>query len=305
MDNLNERIYLDQSEAVRAALWTSGFDSVNHNIAASVAASERLNMARFDAESAREIQAAVERTAAATQLAGATEAAAIQLASATQAAALGVEIAKGNGEVATQVALTTGNLNTQGALNAAATQTLVTKGIGDLSVQVALNTAAVATAVERTGTATALAFKDSAILAGQNAAAIERQVAANQYALSTAIKADGDLTRGMIIANNDAMLNRQLATAQAEIIELRNHEHGNRRQRETEVNVTQTVTQNQNNLQAQQQQQQQFQVLANLSALVNNLAGDIQAVRQTQSNINFGVQGTAGQTASAANTRVN
>lgn len=288
---------------VTPTMLTTALNQVQDNTNAATAASERLNMARFDADSQRDLAAAIERTAAATQLASAVQAASIQLSSATQAAALGVEIAKGNGEINTQVALTTGNLNTQGALNAAAIQTQAAKNAGDIGVQVALNTAAVATAVERTGTANALAFKDSALLAQTNAALLSQQLASAQYALATATKADGDMTRALIIAQNDAMLNRQLATAQAEIIELRNHEHGNRRQRETEVNVTQTVTQNQNNLMNQQQQQQQFQILANLAATVGNLANDIQVVRQGQTIFNSGTMAASG-TQAAANTRV-
>lgn len=279
---------------VTPALLASTLASAQDNTRDVVAASERLNMARFDADSQREIQAAVERTAAATQLAVATGNAALGVEIARGDAALGTLVAKGQGEITTQVALGTGTLNTQNALNAAAIQTLVQKTSGELATQVALNTAAVATAVERTGTATAIAFKDQAIQGLQS-----------QYALATAIKADGDLTRGLIIAQNDASLNRQLSTAQAEIIELRHDGRYRERARETEVNVTQSVTQNQNNLQAQQQQQQQFQILANLAAQVGNLANDIQVVRQTQSNVNFGTQTGSNQTASAANNRVN
>lgn len=269
-------------------------NTINQNTDARVASANALTQARFDAEAQREIQAAVERTAAATQLAGAN-----------QAAALGVSVVKGQGEINTQVALTSGALGvnvtkgqgdimTQNALNAAALGVQVQKIGGDLATQVALNTAAVATAVDRVGTATALSFKDASLQASQL-----------QGVTASQIRDDGDRTRALIITQYENTLNRQLATAQAEIIELRNHDHNNRRSRETEINVTQSVNQNQNNLQAQQQQQQQFQILANLAAQVGNLANDIQVVRQTQSNINFGVQGTAGQTATAANTRVN
>lgn len=279
---------------VTPTMLTAALNQVQDNTNAATAASERLTQSRFDAEAQREIQAAIERTAAATQLAGAV-----------QSSAIGVEIAKGQGEVTTQIALTSGatqtqaallagNLNTQNALNAAAAGVQVQKISGEIQVQNALGDAAIQVAVAAVGTANALAFKDVAIGTAQST-----------YALANAIKSDGDITRGLIVKQNDDMLNRLLTTAQNEIIELRGDRDGRSRARETEVNVTQSVTTNQNNLQAQQQQQQQFQILANLNAAVCNLANDIQAVRQTQSNVNFGVQGTAGQTASAANTRVN
>ena len=95
-------------------------------------------------------------------------------------------------------------------------------------------------------------------------------------------------------------LQRELGVAQAALSEERNAG----RVREVEVNVSQTVSQNQAQLQLQAQQQQQFQLLAQLTAGINNLANDIQAVRQTQSNINFGTQAGVGQSAQATNNRV-
>lgn len=122
-----------------------------------------------------------------------------------------------------------------------------------------------------------------------------------QFAITTATRDEGDKTRALIESINLTNLNRELGVAQAALLE----ERAVGRSREVEVNVSQSVNQNQNQLNLQQQQQQQMQILANLAAGINNLAGDIQAVRQTQSNVNFGVQGNAAQTASAANNRVN
>lgn len=276
---------------VTPTLLAAELNRVQDNQNASIAASERLTQTRFDAEAQREIQAAIERTAAATQLANAV-----------QSAALGVEMAKGQGDTNTQVALTTGNLGTQNALNAAAIQTQAAKQAGDLSTQIALNTANVATAVERTGTASALAFKDSALLAQANTTLLSNQLAATQYTLATAVKSDGDLTRALIIAQNDATLNRLLVTAQNEIIELRGDREGNRRSRETEINVNQTVTQVQAQAQAQQQQQQQLLVLNNIA---NCLAG-LQNAVATNSNLiigNTGAVATGAQTANPVNVR--
>jgi hypothetical protein len=255
----------------------AAINAINSNTDNSVAAAERLSMARFDADSQRDIQAAIERTAAATQLA-----------QAVGNSALAVEVAKGQGEINTQVALTTGNLGTQNALNAAATQTLVQKVSGDLGTQVALGQSLIGTQVERAATANAIAFKDVAIQAVQN-----------KYELANAIKADGDLTRGLITSNYQDTLNRQLATAQNEIIELRGDRNMNNRAKETEVNVTQIVSQNQAQAQAQQQQQLQYNILNQLAAL----NADLQTVKQSSVVFNSGTQTGSGNQ-SAANTRV-
>lgn len=121
-----------------------------------------------------------------------------------------------------------------------------------------------------------------------------------QYALATATRDDGDKTRALIESINLSNLNRELGVAQSALLEERSHG----RSREIEINVSQSVAQNQTQINLQNQQQQQMQILANLAAGINNLAGDIQAVRQTQSNVNFGTQAGVGQTAQATNNRV-
>jgi hypothetical protein len=204
-------------------------------------------------------------------------ASATQIAAALQFNALGVANAKGFGETMTQNALTSSALGVQ-----------VQKTAGDLGVQVALNTAAVGTAVERTGAATALAFKDSAI-----------QTAAAQFAITQAIKADGDLTRAKIDEYNLAALNRQLTVSDIALAE----ERGFRRSRETEINITNTNTAVAAQAQSQQMQQQQFQILANLGADIRNLYGDVQNIKQGQVIFNSGVMAASG-TQAAANTRV-
>lgn len=259
---------------VTPALLTSSLNQVQGNIDAAVSANERLVTSRFDAEAQRELQAAIERTAASTQLA-----------QQVSSAALGVEVAKGQGEVTTQIALTSGNTQTQNALTSAATQTLVQKTSGDLATQVALGQSNLGMAIERSATASALAFKDNAILALQNTGVI-----------TAAIKNDGDLTRGLINSINDANLNRQLTTAQNEIIELRNDGRGRDRARETEINVTQNV----NQAQSQAQQQQQFQTL---NGQIAQLLASHQYLQQGIVNLGT-MSGSAGQQ-TAANTRVN
>lgn len=119
----------------------------------------------------------------------------------------------------------------------------------------------------------------------------------NTYALNTAIRDDGDKTRALIVAQNDQMLNRQLAVAEAALLEQR----AIHRSAATEVNVTQTV--NQNQLQLQQQQQQQQQLIL-LSQIANGLANVTQIAHATNSNIiagNSGAVATGPQSANPVN----
>lgn len=120
------------------------------------------------------------------------------------------------------------------------------------------------------------------------------------YALNTAIRDGNDRIIAKIDAVESASLNRQLAVAEAALLEQR----AITRSAATEVNVTQTVTQNQVAINAKQQQQQQLQAILTLAAEVRNLANDVQVVRQTQSNVVFGNQTGSSQTASAANNKV-
>ncbi len=263
-----------------------GATDVNINTDNAIAASERLTMSRFDAEAQREIQAAIERTAAATQLAGAV-----------QSAALGVEIAK-----------TTGELNTQSALNAAALGVQVQKTAGDTQTQIATQTAALGVQSEKTAAANALAIamaQQAALQANsQHAFNASQQLAAVNYGLATAIKADGDLTRGILIANNDAELNRRLIIAQNEITELRHEGRRERDGNDTRIQISNVNTavaqqaQLQSQLQAQQQQQQQAVWQNHVS---NCLFGIGQVAQATNQNLIIGNTGAVVGGAQAAN----
>lgn len=246
-----------------------------------IAANERLTNARFDAQAQRDIESSIERASAA-QL----------LSTAVGNAALGVEIAKGQGDVATQ-----------NALNAAALGVQIQKTAGETQTMLSLQASAIGVQNEKTATAnalaTALAQRDTMSQASAIAAATAAAIADSKYTLATAIKADGDLTRGMIIANNDAELNRRLINAQNEIIELRHDGRGRDRARETEVNVTQIVSQNQ----AQQQQQQQFQVTHNLLQALLTQSQIATATNQQLIIGNSGVTAGGPQTANPVNVR--
>lgn len=273
-----------------------GVTAANINTDNAIAASERLTNARFDALGQRDIEAAVERTAAATQLAVAVG-----------QAALGVEIAKGQGEINTQVALTTGNLGTQNALNAAALGVQVQKTSGDTQTQMATQTAALGVQAEKTAAANALAVAMGLQVAeqanAQHAFNASQQLAQTQYTLATAIKADGDLTRGLIIAQNDAELNRRLVIQANEITELRNEGRRNADSAETRIqisNVNMAVAAQAQSMQ-QQQQQAQFQINGQLLSAVQALVSQNQTIHQGI--VNLGTM--TGNSQTAANTRVN
>ena len=111
-------------------------------------------------------------------------------------------------------------------------------------------------------------------------------------ATQTAVYVDGDKTRALITSQYELNLQRELATAQNEIIELRNE---NRLTTATN-GITLTNTNNINQMQQQQQQQQQY---GQLASLIYALGQNITA---TNAAINVG-SGT--QTANPANNNTN
>ena len=106
------------------------------------------------------------------------------------------------------------------------------------------------------------------------------------------VVADGTATRALITSQYELNLQRELATAQNEIIELRNENRLN-----TATNgINVTNTNNINQMQQQSQQQQQYGQLANM------IWGLGQSIRSTNEAINVG-SGTL--TANPANTNTN
>lgn len=124
------------------------------------------------------------------------------------------------------------------------------------------------------------------------AAQINQNIMENRYELSKDISNDGDKTRALITQQYEMNLQRQLADANAAIIELRGDNRLAERTRGIEVNTTNNI----NQAQAQQQQQQQFSQLAGL------IYGLGQQIRSTNEAINVG-SGT--QTANPTNTNTN
>ena len=129
-----------------------------------------------------------------------------------------------------------------------------------------------------------------ALMQGQ--AAINQNIMENRYELSKDISNDGEKTRALITSQYEINLQRQLADANAAIIELRSREYSGAAARGVEV----TTTNNINQMQQQTQQQQQYGQLANM------IWGLGQSIRNTDSAINVG-SGT--QTSTPTNTNTN
>jgi hypothetical protein len=132
----------------------------------------------------------------------------------------------------------------------------------------------------------------NAVALMQGQAAINQNVMENRYELSKDISADGEKTRALITQQYELNLQRQLADANAAIIELRSREFSGAAARGVEV----TTTNNINQMQQQQQTQAQYGQLANLIWSLG------QSIRSENAAINVG-SGT--QTASPTNTNTN
>ena len=100
----------------------------------------------------------------------------------------------------------------------------------------------------------------NAVALMQGQAAINQNIMENRYELSKDISADGEKTRALITSQYELNLQRQLADANAAIIELRGREHTGIIGRGVEV----TTTNNINQMQQQSQQQAQYSHLAQL-----------------------------------------
>ncbi len=152
------------------------------------------------------------------------------------------------------------------ALANAAGQAVIVKAVSD----------AIATGLAGQGEIkTQIANQGAVQLAATNA--VGTQVLNAQYQLTSQVRDDGDKTRALIIAQNDANLQRMLTVAENALLEQR----AIGRSRDVEVNVTQTVSQNQAQIQAQAQQQQQFLITNNLLQAILSQAQVAQATNQS------------------------
>ena len=128
----------------------------------------------------------------------------------------------------------------------------------------------------------------------QGQSQINQNIMENRYQLAQDIANDGEKTRALITRQYEEALNRQLAVAQNEIIELR----GDRRLQEATRGIEVNTTNNINQMQQQQQQQQQFGQLANLIWGLSN-----QIIRNNDSAINVG-SGVLTSTPTNTNTNI-
>lgn len=129
--------------------------------------------------------------------------------------------------------------------------------------------------------------------------ALAQTVNNGTYQVTSAVRDDGDKTRALITAQNEANLQRMLTVAENALLEQR----AVNRSREVEVNVTQSVNQNQNQLQTQAQQQQQFLITNNL---LNQLLSQAQIAQATNQSLIIGNSGDVRggpQTANPTNVR--
>ncbi len=122
----------------------------------------------------------------------------------------------------------------------------------------------------------------------------------SKFELASTIRDDGDKTRALLVAQNEANLNRLLTVADLDRRDERAHGH----RRESEVNIINSNTAVATATAQQQQAQLQFQLQVEQNALLRNLANDIQVVRQGQTIFNSGTMAASG-TQAAANTKVN
>jgi len=191
-----------------------------------------------------------------------------------------MSLMQGIGDVKAAVAVSTAQMETSQALQSSTIQGQISAGVGAINGSVA---------------GVKDAVNSNTVVLMQQLNGIEKSIMENRYELGKDITADGDKTRALIVQQYEATLNRQLAEANAALIELRSQNAVTAATRGIEV----TTTNNINQLQTQQQQQQQ---LNGIAALVSNLANDLQYIRATNQAINVG---SGVLTASPTNTNTN
>ena len=136
------------------------------------------------------------------------------------------------------------------------------------------------------------AVNANAMVLAQQIANLSQTTMENRYELSKDISSDGEKTRALITSQYEINLQRQLADANAAIIELRSREFSGSAARGVEV----TTTNNINQMQQQQQQQAQYGQLANLIwSLGQNIRNDNAAINV----------GSGTQTSTPTNTNTN
>lgn len=137
------------------------------------------------------------------------------------------------------------------------------------------------------------AVNANAMVLAQQLNAVNTNIMATANETQKTVTNDGDKTRALITQQYEMNLQRQLADANAAIIELR----GDNRLAERARGIEVTTTNNINQAQQQQQQQNQYGQLANM------IWGLGQSIRDTNSAINVG-SGTQTSTNTPTNTNI-
>lgn len=217
-----------------------------------------------------------------------------------QLAAIAVAIPENEGKVQLALAQASGGLSNQinqAELYNSGQFAMVNNNIAGATATVLAGETAVKDAVNASSTLTQLGIAGLSATAQQLAGGLGLQAANNTSAILSALRDDGDKTRALVTAFNDATLNRIITTQANEIIELK----GDRTVATQGLNITQTV--NQAQAQSQQQQQQQQQLLI-LSQIGQSLAGLTQIAHATNQNViagNAGAVTTGTQSANPVN----
>lgn len=175
-----------------------------------------------------------------------------------------------------------GTIEGQVPLVGSQTQTAIALSTGQLS------TNALQIALGQSGQATAIALATQGQIAG-----VKDSVQSGTFATAIGIRDDGDKTRALITANENAALNRQLGVLETTLLLERHRNNGL-------VDHNSLVIQNTNTANAMQQQQQQqgFQV----SRLFDMIHCCDQNIRATNQAINIG---SGAQIATPSNTSTN
>lgn len=217
-----------------------------------------------------------------------------------QLAAIAVAIPENEGKVQLAIAQSQNALQNQGNQNSL----MALQGMAGINQNVAGATAtiiasesAVKDTVNASAAATSLGIAGLGTLAQQLAAGLSLQGAQQTATIQTAIRDDGDKTRSLIIAQNDATLNRIIVEQANAIIELKSQHAISA----NGLNVSQTVNQVQAQSQAQQQQQQQFAILSNIAASLSGLTQIAHATNQNVIAGNAGAVTTGAQSANPVN----
>ena len=203
-----------------------------------------------------------------------------------------VPLAEGQVQLALATAQADINNHLQTSTDSISNQ-LNTQSLANSSNFASLNTnlgtalASITNTVNTTASANLAATRDAALLVERNA-----------WAVTQAVNADGDKTRALIQSIDKTNDSRTITSLAAEISDLKN----SRNLDAVSGNITISNNNNANAIAQQQQAQQQQQQIATLLANVNALYAQNQHIQQGVLNIGSGV--VAGNSQTAANTRV-